>query len=74
MPTHQYEHIAAVIKERILDGTYPPGSHLPTRAQLREEFSVSDITITGAMRILRSQGLVETLIGVAACVADPLPE
>lgn len=73
MPTHEYEKVALVIKARIRDGTYPPGSRLPSRTQLREEFGVSDSPINGAMRILRAQGLIETLIGAAVCVADPLP-
>ncbi len=74
MPPHPYEHVANVIRGRIQDGTYPAGSRLPTRAELRAEFSVSEITINGAMRVLRAEGLVVTRVGVAACVADQLPD
>lgn len=73
MPTHKYQLVAAAIRGRIRDGTYPPGSFLPLRRELREEFRVSDIVVNDAMRILRNEGLVDTLIGRGTFVVDPLP-
>jgi GntR family transcriptional regulator len=69
MPRYMYEQITEALRGRIRDGTYPPGSQLPTRVELRKEFQVSDIVITFAMRTLRQQGLVETLPGVGVYVA-----
>lgn len=69
-PTHKYQQVAAAIRDRIRDGTYPPGSFLPTRAELREQFGCSDIVINSAMQILRGEGLVDTLIGRGTYVAD----
>jgi DNA-binding GntR family transcriptional regulator len=73
MPTHRYQQVADTIRARIRDGTYPPGSALPLRRDLREEFGVSDIVVNSAMRILRNERLVETLHGVGVYVVDPLP-
>jgi GntR family transcriptional regulator len=72
MPKYPYEVVADSIRERIKDGTYgPPGSKLPSRAQLCEEFGVSDIVVGSAMRILKGEGLTETLPGVGVYVAEP---
>jgi DNA-binding FadR family transcriptional regulator len=64
MVQQQYERVAATLRERIEDGTYPPGSKMPTRRELREEFGASDTVIDKAMMILRAAGLTETLPGV----------
>ncbi|MCP2341620.1 GntR family transcriptional regulator [Actinomadura rupiterrae] len=50
--------IAAVLRSRILDGSYPRRSVLPSRRALSEEFGTSETTITWALRPLRREGLV----------------
>jgi DNA-binding GntR family transcriptional regulator len=72
MPKHAYELVADAIRDRIY-ADYPPGSPLPSRSVLRAEFGYSDQPINGAMRILRSQGLIETLHGVSVQVVKVLP-
>ncbi len=72
-PTHKYQQVADAIRDRIRDGTYPPGSFLPTRAELREQFECSDIVVNSAMRILRGEGLVSTLNGRGTYVTEPAP-
>lgn len=74
MPKYAYQLVADAIRERIYSGVYPPGSQLPSRAELREEFQRSDQVIGWAMRILRDQGLIETLHGVSVQVVQTLPE
>lgn len=69
MPKYPYEVVADSIRERIRNGTYPPGSKLPSRAQLCEEFGVSDIVIGSAMRLLKQDNLTETLPGIGVYVA-----
>jgi GntR family transcriptional regulator len=73
MPKYPYEVVADSIRGRIKDGTYPPGSKLPSRAQLCEEFGVSDIVVGSAMRILKGEKLTETLPGVGVYVAENPP-
>jgi len=70
-PKYPYEILADAIRERIADGTYPPGSKLPSRAELSREFTVSDIVVGRAMWILRQEGLTVTLPGVGVYVAEP---
>ncbi len=51
-------------------GEWPPGTKLPSRAQLCKEYGVSDTVVGKAMMILRATGLTETLEGVGVFVAD----
>lgn len=70
MPRYPYEEIAEWVRARVADGTYPPGARLPSRSQLRDQFGVSDPVVGSAMRILKHEGLVVTLNGVGAFVAE----
>lgn len=74
MPRYPYQKVADDLRDRIRTGTYPPGTRIPSRTQLCSEFDVSDIVIGRAMMLLRAEGLVESLPGVAVFVVDPLPD
>lgn len=70
MPRQQrYEEVADDLASKIRSGEYPPGSKLPSRAQLCELYQVSESVIDKAMWILRREGLTETLPGVGVFVA-----
>ncbi len=49
--------IYAVIKERIIDGTYPPGQRL-TEQSFADEFEASRTPVREAIRLLASEGYV----------------
>lgn len=51
-------YVGKVLRERLSDGTYPPGSPLPTNAELSAEFDVASNTISRAISPLRAEGLV----------------
>ena len=70
MATYPYEQVAAAIRGRIRDGTYPPGGKLPSRRELCAEFGFSEIVIGAAMRVLKQDGLVQSLPGIGTYVAD----
>lgn len=70
MPQYPYERITETLRRRIAAGEYPPGSKLPSRRELQIEFGVSDPVIGQAMRTLKTEGLVVTLNGVGAWVAE----
>ncbi|MER6366717.1 GntR family transcriptional regulator [Kitasatospora sp. NPDC001527] len=55
----QYEEIAAVLRARIEDGTYPPGTALPIMREIAAEWGVSDITVRKSVGLLAAEGLVE---------------
>jgi GntR family transcriptional regulator len=63
-----YKQVAATIRSRIADGTYPVGECLPSSAELEEAFGVSNITMRKALAALRSEGLIETRLGVGIVV------
>jgi GntR family transcriptional regulator, transcriptional repressor for pyruvate dehydrogenase complex len=61
------------LKSRILDGSLPPGSKVPSEAELIEEYGVSRTVVREAITRLRAEGLVETLPGRGSFVLA-LPE
>jgi GntR family transcriptional regulator len=62
--------IAADIRERIRNGEYPPGSKLPSYAELAEMYSVHRSTILRAMIELRATGDVRGEPGRGTFVPD----
>lgn len=63
------EKITAALAERIVDGTYPPGSRL-IEATLSQEFGLSHGPIRDALRSLQHAGLVTILPYRGAVVTD----
>lgn len=63
------EKITATLAERIVDGTYPPGSRL-VEAMLSGEFGLSHGPIRDALRALQHAGLVTILPYRGAVVTD----
>ena len=64
-----YEQVADSIRAAIQAGTYPPGSELPSEADLAREYRVSGTTIKSAMAYLRAEGRIESRQGQRAIVA-----
>lgn len=54
----KYKDIAKVIRERILNGTYPTGESLPEQVKLSKEFKTSRMTIQKALDLLGYEGLI----------------
>lgn len=55
-PESQRDRIIAVIRERIKDGTYPPGEIIPSQAALVVEFGVSAQPVRAALDRLKWSG------------------
>lgn len=69
----RYRHIAAVLRDRIATGRFPPGGVLPSEADLGSEFAVSRVTVRRALEVLRDDGLVDARQGFGWFVAqEPL--
>jgi len=62
-PDPIYQQIAAVIRERIRDGTYPPQRAIPSEPDMCEEFGVSRNTVRAAIHVLNEEGLTRTVRG-----------
>ncbi|BEI24942.1 GntR family transcriptional regulator [Vibrio fluvialis] len=58
-----YRQIADAIREKISSGEYKVGEALPTEAQLREEFSVSRVTVRQAIKLLVENEELESVQG-----------
>ena len=54
----KWDEIANVIRNRILDGTYPPGGYFPTTLALMNEFEVYSATIQAAINHLIDENLI----------------
>ncbi|HEX6970528.1 MAG TPA: GntR family transcriptional regulator [Micromonosporaceae bacterium] len=67
-PKSQYVQIAELLRDRIQDGTYRPGSALPSEDRLAEELGVSRVTINRAIGLLRASGDVRVRRGTGTVV------
>lgn len=65
-----WRQIAAVIVERIEDGTYPVGSKVPSVVDISTEWQVAASTAQKVMAHLKSEGLVRTEVGLGTFVVD----
>jgi DNA-binding GntR family transcriptional regulator len=66
----RYARIQKILEERVIDGTYPVGSLMPTEIELAAEFATSRFTIREALRYLREHGYVERRQGVGTRVVS----
>jgi GntR family transcriptional regulator len=67
-----YREIAAVLRQEIAAGAYPPGSVFPTGPELAVRFKVSQGTANLAMTELRSEGHIRTKRG-RGTIVNPVP-
>lgn len=62
--TAPYRQVAAILRQRIDDGQYRPGSRLPSINDLVQEFGVARTTAAKALRLLVDQGAAEVSEGM----------
>ena len=63
-----YSDLLTALRSRIANGSYPPGSRLPSLAELTKAFGVSAITVRRALRELVYEGLVQGHQGLGVFV------
>jgi DNA-binding GntR family transcriptional regulator len=68
VPSPTYQRIADDLRRAILDGTLGPGAKLPSRQQLASQYGVSDRVSVEAVRLLVSEGFVESRSGSGSYV------
>lgn len=66
-----YYQIYDLLKEEMENGTYLPGSQIPTEAELGERFSVSRITVKQAIQKLVTDGYLFRQQGKGTFVSKP---
>lgn len=67
----RWRQVADVLRARIADGTYPPGSRVPSLVQVQGEFGIAGATAQKVLRQLRDEGLTYTESGLGSFVARP---
>lgn len=63
------DQVAAILRDRIASGTYPPGSRLPSNVAFADELGTAPRTVRRAIARLADQGLVEVKPGWGSFVA-----
>ncbi len=66
-----YQEIAERIRERIANGTYPPGKRIPSIRCLAETLGCNKLTVQKAFERLIADGLLETIVGSGTYVTYP---
>lgn len=57
-PSPLYAQLADALRERIVKGTWPIGTQIPTLPELAHEFGVGLITVRQAVQLLKNEALV----------------
>ncbi|WP_200309208.1 GntR family transcriptional regulator [Streptomyces adelaidensis] len=69
-PVPPYRQIADSLRARIEDGSIPAGRRIPSLVELEAEFGVARDTLRKAVKVLKDEGLVETVTGMGVYVVD----
>ncbi|MGW0771776.1 winged helix-turn-helix domain-containing protein [Streptomyces sp. NPDC002676] len=68
-----YLQAAEVLRARIHTGEYPAGSRLPSARILQAHFGVSSSTVQNALRVLKREGMVYSVLGRGSYVCSTHP-
>jgi GntR family transcriptional regulator len=55
--TPAYVRVAGELRERIRAGEFPPGSRIPSRAEIIQTYGVGNTSALEALRLLTAEGL-----------------
>ncbi|WP_267246573.1 GntR family transcriptional regulator [Streptomyces sp. PR69] len=69
-PVPPYRQIAAILRARITDGSIPAGRRIPSLVEMEAEFDVARDTLRKAVKVLKDEGLVETVTGMGVYVVN----
>ena len=58
-----YSQVAEWVRARIESGEFPVDRPIPSKLRLRQELEVSQGVIEHALRVLREQGYIQTVLG-----------
>lgn len=72
-PRPPYLQAAEVLRAKVYSGEYAAGSQLPSARVLQEDFGVSSSTVQNALRVLKREGLVYSVLGRGSYVSGTHP-
>lgn len=67
-PVPPYKQIADQLRTRIADGSIPIGRRIPSLVELEQQYGVARDTLRKAVKVLKDEGLVETVNGMGVYV------
>ncbi|MFE4408361.1 GntR family transcriptional regulator [Streptomyces sp. NPDC056821] len=68
-----WRQAAQIVIGRIKDGTYPPGTRVPSTLELATELGIAASTSQKALAFLRREGWLRGESGIGTFVADKPP-
>ena len=71
IPRTGYREVANDLQARIDSGEYPPGTKIPSYAQLAKLYSVGVTTVQRAILVLQERGTLVGVQGRGVYVAEP---
>ncbi len=63
LPLPVYYQVAQLIRNNIIEGTWPSGSRLPSENELTQKYQISRPTIRSAKEILTNEGFIHSVRG-----------
>lgn len=69
-PVPPYRQIADDLRRKIESGAIPPGRRIPSMVELEQTYGVARDTLRKATKVLKDEGLVETVTGMGIYVVD----
>ncbi|MEF2529212.1 MULTISPECIES: GntR family transcriptional regulator [Streptomyces] len=73
-PRPPYVQAAEVLRAAIRDGELRPGERLPSARELQRRFGVASSTVQNALRLLKDDGLIYSVMGRGSYVRSPETE
>ena len=70
-PVPVYRQIAALVRDAIRRGDYPPGRAIPSAKRLAQQYDVAEVTARKAVLALVDEGLLEGVTGRGMFVKQP---
>lgn len=70
-PIPLYFQLQEILRDKLENGQWKPGEHLPSEEELCTEFNVSRVTVRNALSRLSMEGLIERSAGKGTIVAKP---
>jgi GntR family transcriptional regulator len=72
-PKSRYRQVADDLREAIFRGTYGPGMALPSQPELARKYGLNQTSISRAMGLLETEGLIRTEKGIGSFVIEVPP-
>jgi len=69
-----YIQLREILRSKIEDGEYPPGTCIPSESQLVEAYGLTHMSVRSALGALEYEGLLKSVQGKGVFVSGPKVE